>query len=160
MPHIHKDYDFTVSAFVLHPSEPRLLFLLHRKLGAWLQPGGHIELNEDPLMALHHELEEETGLHPEEYTFIEQENYLTVISSSLKTLPRPFYFNVHNYNDTHKHIDIMYLLQAHTDRLTDNPDGAEKIAWLSTEDAAKLHNAGMMHDVTFDIFNFVAQKYF
>jgi hypothetical protein len=34
---------FTASAFVLSPDESSLLVVLHRKLGRWLQPGGHID---------------------------------------------------------------------------------------------------------------------
>ncbi len=52
MPHIHELYDFTASAYILHPTESKILLLLHKKLGKWLQPGGHIELSEDPLQAL------------------------------------------------------------------------------------------------------------
>ena len=32
---------FTASAFVLSPRRDQLLLILHKKLGLWLQPGGH-----------------------------------------------------------------------------------------------------------------------
>jgi 8-oxo-dGTP pyrophosphatase MutT (NUDIX family) len=56
MPHIHEKYDFTVSAMIMHHSEPKLGLHFHKKLRKWLQAGGHIELHEDPLQALEHEL--------------------------------------------------------------------------------------------------------
>ena len=42
---------FTASAFVLHPSEPSILLIKHRKLGLWLQPGGHIHADDPSAQA-------------------------------------------------------------------------------------------------------------
>jgi 8-oxo-dGTP pyrophosphatase MutT (NUDIX family) len=54
---------FTASAFVLHPSGEALLLILHRKLGMWLQPGGHLESSDvDHLGAARREVAEETGV--------------------------------------------------------------------------------------------------
>lgn len=149
MPHIHDLYDFTTSAFVLHPNEDKLLLLKHRKIGKWLQPGGHIELNENPLQALRHELEEETGLTPEDWSFIAQPDQPKARGNTV--LPIPFHFNEHNFDDTHKHIDLCYLVEAKTDKLTESPDGAEEIKWLGRAAIAEIHAAGDMFDGTFDI---------
>ena len=53
----------TASAIVLRPSEDTILLVSHRKLGGWLQPGGHVE-PEDPSLfsAAVREVREETGL--------------------------------------------------------------------------------------------------
>src|SRR5262249_25679492 len=55
---------FTASAFVLSPDRRRLLVVFHRKLGRWLQPGGHIEpVDASIIDAARREVEEETGVH-------------------------------------------------------------------------------------------------
>lgn len=135
MPHIHELYDFTASAFILHPTEPKIMLLKHIKVNKWLQPGGHVELNEQPLETLHHELEEETGLKPKDYTILEPADHPRPKNGTNKVLPLPFYFNYHNFKDTaHQHIDITYLVRSKTSKLTKHPDGAEAIGWFSLEE--------------------------
>lgn len=54
---------FTASAFVVSEARGALLLHLHRKLGLWLQPGGHFEPTDGSLLdAVRRELEEETGI--------------------------------------------------------------------------------------------------
>lgn len=53
----------TASAFVVHPSEPAAALMRHRKLGRWLQPGGHVEPeDEDIESAARREVAEEIGI--------------------------------------------------------------------------------------------------
>jgi len=53
----------TASAFVLSPARDSLLLILHKKLGLWLQPGGHIEAGDESLAAAaRREVAEELGL--------------------------------------------------------------------------------------------------
>ena len=51
---------FTATAFVVNDASIALHW--HRKVKAWLPPGGHIEPNEDPVQAVLREALEETGL--------------------------------------------------------------------------------------------------
>lgn len=54
---------FTASSFVLNPRRDALLLIHHRKLGRWLQPGGHIDPDDpDTLAAARREVLEEVGL--------------------------------------------------------------------------------------------------
>lgn len=54
---------FTASAFVVSPCRRELLLIRHKKLGMWLQPGGHIEATDrDLVAAARREAQEETGL--------------------------------------------------------------------------------------------------
>jgi 8-oxo-dGTP pyrophosphatase MutT (NUDIX family) len=54
---------FTASAFVLCPERRRVLLIHHKKLGRWLQPGGHVEPSDvDLAAAAQREVAEETGI--------------------------------------------------------------------------------------------------
>lgn len=53
---------FCVSVYVYNPKNSKFLLVKHRKAGKWLQPGGHVEPNEDPEEAALRETFEETGL--------------------------------------------------------------------------------------------------
>ena len=66
MPHLHTQpghHDATASAFIirLDGKEPALMLHQHKKLGIYLQFGGHIEWHENPWQAITHELTEESG---------------------------------------------------------------------------------------------------
>ncbi len=57
----------TASAFVINKFTRQVLLLQHKSLGKLLQPGGHIDKEDDsPLGAALREIEEETGLKPDE----------------------------------------------------------------------------------------------
>lgn len=140
MAHVHDLYDFTVSAFIVH--DQKVLLLNHKKLNTWLQPGGHIELNEDPETALWREIEEETGLTKSELTIIElQKNNLTAHTSpEHKRLPMPFDFNVHPFgaDTSHKHIDMSYLMNSNTDEIQQNIAESNDLRWFTKADIESM----------------------
>ncbi|MCS7294987.1 MAG: NUDIX domain-containing protein [Chloroflexota bacterium] len=53
----------TATAYIV--AQGRTLLIWHRNLGMWLPPGGHCELNEDPVSAAIREAREESGLEVE-----------------------------------------------------------------------------------------------
>jgi len=63
MAHIHTQpgqHDHTASAYIVRTDfdEPKIMLHLHRKIGKYLQFGGHVELHETPWQAVVHELRE------------------------------------------------------------------------------------------------------
>lgn len=91
---------FCVSVYIYNPKSRKFLLIKHRKLGKWIQPGGHIEPNEDPEEAALRETFEETGLNvklvgkkfPREQDFI---------------FPLALQKNI--VEENHIHIDFVYL---------------------------------------------------
>jgi len=51
---------FTTNAFIFHKN--KILLIKHKKLGKWLHPGGHVEVQEFFDEALKREIKEETNL--------------------------------------------------------------------------------------------------
>jgi 8-oxo-dGTP diphosphatase len=102
MAHIHYDIDWTVGAFIVE--DGKVLFIHHRKLDIWICPGGHVELNEDPVEALYREVKEEVGLE------------ITVLASrpgfedrNSKPLLQPTWMDIHQINRDHRHIGLFYV---------------------------------------------------
>ncbi len=156
MPHIHELYDFTTSAFILHPTQPELCLHYHKKLNKWLQPGGHIELDEDPIEALAHELREETGLVLDDCEMLLQPDRPT--GRGLKSLPIPFNVFTHFFDDTHQHIDLTYLVRANTEELSPQEGESQQIGWFTLQAVQDLHQQGQVFDNTLDIVQWIFSK--
>lgn len=127
MAHLHELIDFTASAFIVH--EGRVLLLHHKKLHAWIQIGGHIELHETPDEALLREIQEECGL---EVEVLAERTRLTA-SEHVQPLWRPDFMNVHQYNATHRHVDFGYVCRAKTSQFVLQEDEATDMAWFDAD---------------------------
>lgn len=117
MPHIHTDHgqhDLTVSAFIVRTDmgEPRLMLHWHKKLNAYLQFGGHVELHENPWQALEHELLEETGYSLNELRLLQPPSRLRATMSGSVLHPQPVCVNTHPIGPDHFHIDMDYVFVA------------------------------------------------
>lgn len=114
MPHIHDQpgqHDHTASAYILRldEDEPRLLLHLHKKLGVYLQFGGHVELDESPWQAVAHEIKEESGYELGQLQILQPKSRLKSISTA--TLhPQPVCHNTHDFDGRgwHYHTDLGY----------------------------------------------------
>ncbi|OGL83230.1 hypothetical protein A3B32_02605 [Candidatus Uhrbacteria bacterium RIFCSPLOWO2_01_FULL_53_9] len=131
MSHIHELIDFTVSAFIIY--EDKILLMHHKRLNTWIQIGGHVELHEDTDGALLREIEEECGL---AVTFLESIDDVQLPHSKL--LRRPHFVNLHDYTDTHKHLDLGYVCFAQSQACRLAPDEAHDIGWFSREELKAL----------------------
>jgi len=108
---------FTVAVFVIW--EGKVLLHLHRKLGLWLPPGGHIEPGELPDEAAVREVLEETGLEVELVGERRQD-----VEDPLQ-LHRPAGVQLENIGPGHQHIDLIYFA---------SPIGSTEIAQSYSED--------------------------
>lgn len=143
MSHIHTkpgQHDTSVTMFIVRRDgdEPRLLMHMHRKLGKLMPPGGHIELNENPWMAVSHELVEETGYRLEELQLVQPKVRLKS-ASGITVHPQPFASNTHAVTPEHFHADLDYLLLAEADPTRSPADGeSTDFRWMSAAEIAAL----------------------
>lgn len=118
----------TASCYVIDP-EARLLLHRHRRLGRWLQMGGHLEAGELPARAALREAEEESGL-----------------SSLALVIDDIFDIDVHPIpaakgEPDHRHFDVRYLARTATpERIALDPAESEDLAWTDLGRAAELLN--------------------
>lgn len=131
MAHIHEKIDFTASVYIVH--ENKVLLHMHKVLGIWLPPGGHIELDEDPNEAAIREAKEETGLDVQ--LVGETVSYDSAFKA--RELIPPRFLNRHYYDATrtHEHIDSCYFARPLSDPLKARPEVGEAVLrWFSKEE--------------------------
>lgn len=132
MPHIHELIDFTVGAFIV--DLPRVLLIHHKKFNLWLQPGGHIELHEDPIEALHREILEETGL-----TIRLLDNFMVNIQDPrCKMLNPPHFMDIHEVSGTHRHVGMSYVAVPVSGELIHCEEEHNAAKWFTAEELESL----------------------
>ena len=121
---------FTVAVFVVW--EGKVLLHLHRKLGIWLPPGGHIERDELPDDAAVREVFEETGLRVELIGEKRED-----VSDPMQ-LHRPAGVQLENIGPGHQHIDLIYFARpiGHTEIHHDY--SKDEVGWYAPEDWDKM----------------------
>lgn len=158
MPHIHELYDFTVSFFILHPTEDKICLHFHKKLKFWNQLGGHIELDENPLHTIERELREEAGLFKNEYEIIQ-----TAVQpkfTGAETLPLPFAFPLYKYGELkHWHIDLPYIIKSKTADLRPQSGESEDIEWFSREQISELQDQKLLGSTVHEICEWIFENH-
>jgi 8-oxo-dGTP pyrophosphatase MutT (NUDIX family) len=117
---------FTVAVFVVW--EGKVLLHLHRKLGIWLPPGGHIERDELPDDAAVREVFEETGIRVELVGERRED-----VSDPVQ-LHRPAGVQLENIGPGHQHIDLIYFAKASGSAEIRDEFARDQVGWYSPED--------------------------
>jgi 8-oxo-dGTP pyrophosphatase MutT (NUDIX family) len=117
---------FTASALVVDEARERTALVHHRKLGIWVQPGGHIDPDEAVEQAALREVREETGL-----------------AGRLEGL---IHLDVHEIPDrpdfpAHLHLDVRFLVVA--DGELTLSEESHDVQWMTLDDAVARGDASV-----------------
>lgn len=119
----------TGSAFVVNKSFDKCFMILHKKLGLWLQPGGHCDGDPDVGMTALRETEEEAGLQD-----------ITLINRVFDVDVHPVPERTKNgkLEPKHFHHDVRYLIIANEDeKVTIQEEEIDGAGWFTFEEAVK-----------------------
>ena len=115
MAHLHTGpggHDTTVSALVFMEDPARLLVHFHRKLDVWLQPGGHVEHDENPWQAVIRELREEAGYEIDQLEVLHPFTPVQGLEHDNQH-PTPAILNTHEIGGSgHWHSDLSFVFVA------------------------------------------------
>lgn len=128
---------FTASGFVIHPAGDRVLLIHHAKIGAWLQPGGHIDPGDrSPLAAATREIAEETGVEA-----------LTPVTEAITDVDIHL-FPGRGDQPQHRHFDIRFAFVASDTDLVSNHEVREA-RWVTLTEIGDLNpDRSVMRPVT------------
>ena len=139
MAHIHEKIDWTVGVFIVNKN--RVLLRFHEKYHMWLAVGGHVELDEDANIAIIREAKEEVGI---DITLVPPP-HITQNDTSMKgkkgyqELIPPFYMNIHQVNETHQHLDLIFIATSETDTVIPE-NSTDQWQWLTREEVEMRTN--------------------
>jgi 8-oxo-dGTP pyrophosphatase MutT (NUDIX family) len=118
------DHHVTASAFVV--SSRGVILHRHRRLGIWVQPGGHVDIGEGPEQAALRETLEETGL----------------VAVHLEPV-RLFHVDVHPGPRGHTHYDLRYVVVAPPLEPTPDIGESPEVFWFDFANASERAEPAM-----------------
>jgi 8-oxo-dGTP pyrophosphatase MutT (NUDIX family) len=115
----------TGSAIVLGPRG--VVLHRHKRIGVWMQPGGHLEPGEAPWAAALRETQEETGLPVRHPSQGKQLVHLDVHPAGM-----------------HLHLDLRYLVFSDDVEPSPPPGESQYVRWFSLSEALDLADEGLV----------------
>lgn len=126
----------TGSCWLLDPSLSRALMTHHKKLGKWLQLGGHSDGDPDTLNVAMREAVEESGIQNIECLSPE------IFDLDIHRIParaakpgRP----AHEAEPEHEHFDVRFLLRASESDRFQVSDESHALAWFTARDLMEMN---------------------
>jgi 8-oxo-dGTP pyrophosphatase MutT (NUDIX family) len=118
----------TASGIVVGPRG--VLLHRHRRLGLWLQPGGHLDPGETPATAARREVAEETGILADH--------------AGPGGQPQLVHLYVGPGGRGHTHLDLRYLLVARADDPRPPEGESQDVAWFGWAEAMAIADPGLL----------------
>lgn len=148
---------FTAAGILIF--QKKVLLVKHKKLGVWLNPGGHIEQDELPHHAAEREFFEETGIRVQAYDARQKQNQNNFEDDFF--IPNPLLTNVHwickeNFEERQRlgakyipdkvwnkgceqHCNFLYLVRPlEGTEFAQNTEETDGIDWFSEEEIPAL----------------------
>lgn len=128
----------TGSALLLNPSMTKIVLTHHKKLGKWLQLGGHCDGENNPAAAAQREALEESGLTIAD-AFCPLKLECVPLSSAA-----PIDFDIHDIPETktepaHFHFDVRYIFTTTENKLEKSSESND-LGWFTLEEVLNLTN--------------------
>lgn len=128
----HADPTHVTGSAIVLSGDGRVLLHKHKRLGIWLQPGGHADPGESAADAAVRETLEETGLH----------------ASHPDGTPHLVHVDVHEGPRGHVHLDVRYLLHASAETPFAPAEGESRdIGWFSPTDTSRMGDRSLVEAV-------------
>ena len=118
----------TASACVVDPNRNKTLLLLHKKLGRWLQPGGHADGDGNLAHVAWREAFEETGI-----------DGLKILLPSVDLDIHPI--PAHGSDPEHLHYDVRFIVLSPPNAAVRANDESIETGWFGPEDPLIVGNA-------------------
>ncbi len=115
----------TGSSWIVDESGENVVLVYHRKLGKWVQPGGHCEDESDVLNVALREAREETGLDVSAHD-------TAIFDVDAHDIPE--YWNT----PAHVHYDARFLLRASKAQAPVVSEESRAVKWVSLDEAREL----------------------
>lgn len=134
----HKKH-FTVTGYTTNRAKSKMLLIYHKGLNKWLPPGGHVEQNESPDLAVLREIREETGLH-KTVSFAHTGIDLQTRDITDVQIPAPIAMAYQiipksRKDIEHVHLDMTYALEAsEREPMCSEDSGVDNVNWINIED--------------------------
>jgi len=120
------DGHFTASAWIVNKKRTHTLLTLHKKLGRWLQLGGHADGNENLIEVAMKEAEEESGL-----------KSLKLVDSTIFDVDKHI-IPQRPHVQEHFHFDVRYLLEADIQEPLQMSDESISLAWIAFDSVVDM----------------------
>jgi 8-oxo-dGTP pyrophosphatase MutT (NUDIX family) len=115
----------TASAWIVDPSRTRALLTQHRKLGKWLQLGGHLEGDADVRAAALREAQEESGLRSLRFASGK------IYDLDVHAIP------ARGTEPAHDHHDVRFAFEADPDEPLIVSGESRRLAWVALDELGR-----------------------